>query len=219
MFLETCYSGMTMKKYSILILALAVVMIIVGVYSIQKDQLKDQSNGQAESVTVPAEEAKSQSEPQTETDASIIEKSGDDRVLNSETINEQALARLDETICLQHELCVLESACLAIIAEEKGDVAICEPIPDCSKGDEIDVSGFAYEQCIDGAVRKKVKEVSAKEDPILCSDLEGTVLYFGDPVPQKDMCLVQIATGTEDPNICDLVKNVDLKEQCLLFTD
>jgi hypothetical protein len=153
---------------------------------------------------------------------------------NPQTIEEvqgfttQAVDKKDETLCFQFTQCFYQSTCLTQVAAAKKDSGICNiQVKDCEGNELLEMTGdFPLLECIQGVELLKIGDVSSKGDPARCAELQGEISWFSNRIPQRDLCITQVAISQSNADLCDLIEKKEVKDSlgltlednCLIFT-
>ena len=113
-------------------------------------------------------------------------------------LTEIAIEMGDPALCLQSEELAVRWQCVAFYAENSGDAAQCEIIPD----NELDPAGVAQDLC-------HMHLAVAWRAPAECENLATPNL--------GDSCLLKLVELGEDRMLCERIKNETLAAACREF--
>lgn len=125
---------------------------------------------------------------------------------------DSAVAEGNVNMCLKipnkMPTCLWTSSCIAQVAREKRDAAICNKISPCEDADELfDTSEFAIDNCRSDIELLKVKDTAAG-GPDACMQLEAE---------SKNECLSNAAINKADYAVCELIEDDDEARDVCLF--
>lgn len=125
---------------------------------------------------------------------------------------DSAVVNGDVNMCLKipnkMPTCLWTSSCIAQVAREKRDAAICNKISPCEDADELfDTSEFAIDNCRSDIELLKVKDTAAG-GPDACMQLEAE---------SKNECLSNAAINKADYAVCELIEDDDEARDVCLF--